>query len=135
MWKSRVSTNFMTLAVAKNCKMTKIRHWWRHKYVKNVGYASKLFVSRACLDDCAYQVSSPYKVFNLVAVAIMSEKNTSRFMEGCTHLGIFQKFDCWKLKKLVTVFYGNFRCYQSKWQLLIKISTSYRLTSQKSQSK
>ena len=26
------------------------------------------------------QVSSPYKVFNLVAVANISEKNTSRFM-------------------------------------------------------
>ena len=35
-----------------------------------------------CLDDCAYQVSSPYKVFNLVAVDNMSEKNTTRFMGG-----------------------------------------------------
>ena len=39
-------------------------------------------VIRTCLDDCAYQVSSPYKVFNLVAVANMSEKNTFRFMGG-----------------------------------------------------
>ena len=29
---------------------------------------------RTRLGDCAYQVSSPYKVFNLVAVANMSEK-------------------------------------------------------------
>ena len=35
-----------------------------------------------CLDDCACKVSSPYKVFNLVAVANMSEKNTSRFIGG-----------------------------------------------------
>ena len=27
-----------------------------------------------CLEDCTYQVSSPYKVFNLLAVANMSEK-------------------------------------------------------------
>ena len=26
------------------------------------------------LDDCAYQVSSPYKVYNLLAVANVSEK-------------------------------------------------------------
>ena len=32
----------------------------------------------------SYQVVSPYKVFNLLAVANMSEKNTSRFMGGCT---------------------------------------------------
>ena len=52
------------------------------------------FFIRTCLGDCTYQVSSLYKVFNLVAVANMSEKNTSRFMEGCTHLGIFRKYDC-----------------------------------------
>ena len=34
----------------------------------------------------SYQVVSPYKVFNLLAVANMSEKNTSRFMGGCTPL-------------------------------------------------
>ena len=32
------------------------------------------FVIRTHLGDCTYQVSSPYKVFNLVAVANMSEK-------------------------------------------------------------
>ena len=36
-----------------------------------------------CLDDdCTYQVSSPYEVFNLLAVADMSEEYTSRFMGG-----------------------------------------------------
>ena len=37
---------------------------------------------RTRLGNCTYQVSSPYNVFNLVAVANMSEKNTSRFMGG-----------------------------------------------------
>ena len=32
-----------------------------------------------CLEDYTCQVSSPYKVFNLLAVANMSEKNTSLF--------------------------------------------------------
>ena len=32
------------------------------------------FVIRMCLDDCTYQVSSPCKVFNLVAMVNMSEK-------------------------------------------------------------
>ena len=34
----------------------------------------KKFVIRTRLGDCAYQVSSPYKVFNLLVVANMSEK-------------------------------------------------------------
>ena len=50
-----------------------------------------------CPDDYTYQVSSPYKVFNLVAVANMSEKNnTSRFMG----VGVFKDFyfsDEWKV--------------------------------------
>ena len=35
-----------------------------------------------CLDNGTYQLSSPYKVFNLLTVANMSEKNTSRLMGG-----------------------------------------------------
>ena len=35
-----------------------------------------------CLDDCTYKVASPYKVFNLLAVVNMSQKDTSRFMGG-----------------------------------------------------
>ena len=45
-------------------------------------YLKTFFVIGTCLDDCTYQVSSPYKVFNLVAVANMSERNTSKFMGG-----------------------------------------------------
>ena len=65
----------MTLAVAKNCRMTK------KSDIDDVIDTSKLsdmpqnfFVIRTRLGDCTYQVSSPYKVFNLVAVANMSEK-------------------------------------------------------------
>ena len=32
------------------------------------------FMLRTYIDDCTYQVSSPYKVFNLLAVGNMSEK-------------------------------------------------------------
>ena len=39
---------------------------------------------QTCLDNFACKVSSPYEVFNLVAVANMCVKNTSRFMGGCT---------------------------------------------------
>ena len=35
------------------------------------------------LDECTCQVSSPYKVFNLVAVANMSKKNISEFIFEC----------------------------------------------------
>ena len=35
------------------------------------------------LRESTYQVSSPFKVFNLLDMVNMSEKNTSRFME-CT---------------------------------------------------
>ena len=73
----------MTLAVAKNCKMTK------KSDIDDVINKSKMsdmpqnfFCDKNGLGDCTYQVSSPYKVFNLVAVANMSEKNTSRFMGG-----------------------------------------------------
>ena len=44
-----------------------------------------------CLDDCTYQVSSPYKVFNLLAVANKSEKNTSGFMGVVHPLGVSRK--------------------------------------------
>ena len=37
---------------------------------------------RACLGDCTYQDLSPYIVFNLLAVANMSEKNISGIMGG-----------------------------------------------------
>ena len=67
----------MTLAVAKNCKMTK------KSDIDDVINTSKMsdmpktfFVIRTRLDDCTYQVSSSYKVFDLVAAANMSEKNT-----------------------------------------------------------
>ena len=75
----------MTLPVAKNCKMTK------KSDIDDVINPSKMsdmpqnfFVIRTRLSHCIYQVSSPYKVFNLVAVANMSEKNNPRFMGGCT---------------------------------------------------
>ena len=77
----------MTFAVAKNCKMTK------KSDIDDVINTSKMsdmpqnifFLIRMCLDNCPYQVSNPYKVFNLVAVANMCVKNTSRFMGGgCT---------------------------------------------------
>ena len=58
----------------------KIRHWWRHKCVKNVGYATTFWIIPTCLGDCTYQVSSPYILYNLLAVTNMSEKNTSGFM-------------------------------------------------------
>lgn len=73
----------MTLAVAKNSKMTK------KSDIDDVINTSKMsdmpqnfFVIRKRLGDCTYQVSSPYDVFDLVAVANMSEKNTPRFMGG-----------------------------------------------------
>ena len=74
----------MTLPVAKNCKMTK-------KFdIDDVINPSKMsgipqnFLNMipTCLDNCACKVSSPYEVFNLVAVANMCIKNTSRFMGG-----------------------------------------------------
>ena len=51
------------------------------------------------LDDCINKFPSPYKMFNLLAVANMSEKNTSRFMGGIPlgshgnnfHMKIFDK--------------------------------------------
>ena len=82
----------MTLAVAKNCKMTKKSN------IDDVINTSKIsdmpqnfFRNRTRLDDCAYQVSSPYKVFNLIAVANMSEKNTSRSMGVYTLFGVPRK--------------------------------------------
>ena len=36
-----------------------------------------------CVEDCIYQVSSPYKMFNLLAVANMSEKTPLDLWGGC----------------------------------------------------
>ena len=65
----------MTLAVAKNCKRTL-------KFdIDDVMNTSKMLdmphnflMILTCLDDCSYQVSSPYKMFNLLAVDNISEK-------------------------------------------------------------
>ena len=55
------------------------------------------------LNDCTYQVSSPYKVFNLLVMANVSEKNTHDLWAGVhpplgmplkpplTHLKIFNQ--------------------------------------------
>ena len=78
----------MTLALAKNCKMTK------KSDIDDVINTSKMsdktqktfFVIRTRLGDCTYQVSNPYKVFHLVAVANMSEKTPQDLWGGVVHL-------------------------------------------------
>ena len=44
-----------------------------------------------CLDDCACKVSSPYKVFNLLAVANMSEKTPQDLWECTSPFGVPRK--------------------------------------------
>ena len=82
----------------------KNRHKWRHKYVKNVKICLTTFwVISTCLDYCICKVSSPYKVFNLFAVATMSEKTPIDLWGGVhppplgchwNHLPLI-----WKIKK------------------------------------
>ena len=73
----------MTLAVAKNCKMTK------KSDIDDVIDTSKmlhmpptLLMILTCLDDCMYHVSSPYKVSNMLAVANMSEQTPQDLCGG-----------------------------------------------------
>ena len=66
----------MTLDVAKNCKIKKKSDF---DDVINTAKMSDMhqnfFNDSKVSKDCTYQISSPYKVFNLLAVANMSEKN------------------------------------------------------------
>ena len=47
---------------------------WRDKYATNV--------LNECVDECPYKVSSRYKMFNLLAMAIMSEKMSQVVRKG-----------------------------------------------------
>ena len=40
------------------------------------------FMVLKCVDKCTYKVSSQYKVFKLLAVAIICEKNASGFLHS-----------------------------------------------------
>ena len=64
----------MTLAVAKYCKMTKKSDIYDVLDTSKISDMPQNFIPKCLDDDCTYQVSSPYEVFNLLAVADMSEK-------------------------------------------------------------
>ena len=67
----------------------------------------KTFLIRKCPDDCIYRVSIPYKVFNLLTLANISEKNTSGFtgMGGPVALG------CHRNQPLKNL---NYRCIDAQ---------------------
>ena len=54
-------------------------------------------------DRCKYKVLSPYKVFNIFAVAVMADENTSRFMGGAHLLWVPWKRPSTHLKKKLTI--------------------------------
>ena len=66
----------MTLAVAKYCKITKKSDIYDVLNTSIMSDMPQNFIPKCLDDDCTYQVSSPYEVFNLLAVADMSEKKT-----------------------------------------------------------
>ena len=73
----------MTLPVAKNCKMTKKSDIDDAINPSKMSDMPQHFLSDSNVSRGLYMQSlSPYEVFNLLAVANMSEKNTSRFIWG-----------------------------------------------------
>ena len=90
MWKSRVSTHFITLAVANNCKMT-----WKSDIddVMNTSKMSNLPQNFSNDSNVSKEffISSPYKVFNLLAVANMFEKTPLDLCRVCTPFGVPRK--------------------------------------------
>ena len=89
----------MTLAVAKNCKMTKNSDTDDVINTSKISDIPQNFLNNLNVSRWSYISSfKSYKVFNLLAVANMSEKNTSRFTGGGVYTeSTYHSYKKWKM--------------------------------------